>query len=308
MRTKMRHSKVILVQGSGALFCGIVLVLALCMVAEVAKADFTFGKPTNLGPTVNSVWHEQAVSISADGLSIFITVYNRPGGSGSDDLWVAAREAIDAPWSEPVNLGTSVNTSVPDGYASISADGLTLYFGAANRSGGLGGNDIWMTTRATTDNDWDRPVNLGPPVDSGGSEFSQCISYDGLSLYFGAERAGGSGDSDLWVATRETTNDKWSEPINLGSIVNSSSYEYTPSISLDGNTLFFASGRSGGSGSDDLWMARRNALDGSWSTPINLGNAINTSNIEVSPSISSDGRTLYFSCNRSGGSGNRDLW
>jgi len=74
--------------------------MALCMVADVAKADFVFGEPINLGPMINSYRHEQAGSISADGLSIFITVFGRPGGSGSDDLWVAVREAIDAPWGQ----------------------------------------------------------------------------------------------------------------------------------------------------------------------------------------------------------------
>jgi len=284
------------------------LALVLGMIVEVAKGDFVFGEPVNLGPPINSIRHEQAGSISADGLSIFITVFNRPGGSGSDDLWVATREAVDSPWGEPVNLGAMVNTSVPDGYSSISADGLTVYFSGANRSGGRGGNDIWMTTRATTDDNWDKPVNLGSPVDTGGSEFSQCISADGLSLYFGAERSGGSGNSDIWVATRETTSDGWNEPVNLGSIVNSSSYEQTPGISFNSNTLFFASGRSGGLGDSDLWMTRRNALNGSWTTPVNLGDAVNTSDYDGCPSISSDGLTLYFSSNRSGGSGNRDLW
>ena len=70
----------------------LVLVLVLCMVAEVAKADFVFGEATNLGLMINSYRHEQAGSISSDGLSIFITVFDHPGGSGSDDLWVATRE------------------------------------------------------------------------------------------------------------------------------------------------------------------------------------------------------------------------
>jgi len=286
----------------------IVLVLALCLLVNVAKADFIFGEPVNLGPPINSSRHENACSISADGLSMFITIFNRPGGSGSDDLWVSTRPTTDDPWGEPVNLGTKVNTSVPDGYPSISADGLTLYFGANSRSGGRGQDDIWMTTRLSKDDPWEKAVNLGSPVNTGGSEFSQCISADGLSLYFGSTWSGGSGNRDLWLTTRETISDNWSEPMNLGTVVNSSDFEQTPSISLDGNTLFFASGRTGGSGSGDLWMTRRNAIDGSWTTPVNLGDAVNTSSVEVSPSISSDGRTLYFSSNRSGGSGNRDLW
>jgi len=104
MRAKMGHSKVIFVQGSEVLFCRIALVLALTLATEVAKADFVFGEPINLGPMINSYRHEQSGSISADGLSIFITVFGRPGGSGSDDLWVAAREAIDAPWGQSTRI------------------------------------------------------------------------------------------------------------------------------------------------------------------------------------------------------------
>ena len=286
----------------------LVLVLALGVVTEVANADITFGTPTNLGPTVNSADSEPAASISADGLSIFFTSYNRPGGSGSDDLWVTTRSTIHDPWSAPVNLGPTVNSSSPDGYPSISADGLTLYFSAYNRSGGRGLDDIWMTTRTTTDSDWGTPVNLGPPVDSSNREFSQGISADNLTLYFGTNRSGGSDDYDLWVTTRVTSNDDWSTPVNLGSIVNSSSYDCLPNISADGNTLFFESKRLGGLGNTDLWMTRRKTAEDDWVTPVNLGAAINSSVFEGSPSISADNLTLYFCSNRLGGSGSHDLW
>jgi len=65
-------------------------------------------------------------------------------------------------WGPPVNLGPNVNSSANDGGASISADGLTLYF-SSNRSGGFGGYDLWCTTRATINDDWDPAVNLGHP-------------------------------------------------------------------------------------------------------------------------------------------------
>jgi len=286
----------------------LVLVLVLSVVMEQANADFTFSEPTNLGQTINSASSEPAACISADGLSIFFTSYNRPGGSGSDDLWVSIRATIDDPWGEPVNLGPEVNSSSPDGYSSISADGLTLYFSANNRPGGQGQDDIWMTTRATTDDDWGKAVNLGPPVDSSGREFSQGISSDGLTLYFSSTKYGGSGNSDLWMSTRAATNDNWFSPVNLGSTVNSSGYDWMPSISSDGHTLFFESERSGGFGDSDIWMTRRDTSEGGWTTPVNLGDAINGSAYDGSPSISADGLILYFSSNRPGGSGNRDLW
>ena len=69
----------------------------------------------------------------------------RPGGLGSWDIWVTTRETTNAEWSAPVNLGPPVNSSNNDGDPCISADGSTLFFWS-NRSGGLGGGDIWQVS------------------------------------------------------------------------------------------------------------------------------------------------------------------
>jgi len=81
------------------------------------------------------------------------------------------------------------------------------------------------------------------------------ISHDGLLLFLGSDRPGGSGGHDLWVTTRATTNDPWGEPVNLGPTVNSSApYDQTPSISADGSTLYFSSNRPGGIGDSDIYQ------------------------------------------------------
>lgn len=115
-----------------------ILALALGLATEVANADFTFGEPTNLGPTVNSSANDFGTSISPDGLSHYFSS-NRPGGSGGHDLWVTTREKIDDDWGNPVNLGPTVNSSAWDSCPEISADGLSLYF-ASTRLGGSGNN------------------------------------------------------------------------------------------------------------------------------------------------------------------------
>ncbi len=81
------------------------LVLVLCMVAEVANADFIFGEPTNLGSTVNSSSTEGPNCFSSDGLSLYLTS-DRSGGL---DIWVTTRETINDDWGTPVNLGPPVN-------------------------------------------------------------------------------------------------------------------------------------------------------------------------------------------------------
>ena len=270
----------------------LVLVLALGLTAELAKADFTFGTPTNLGPTVNSTAGEFSPSISANGLELYFTS-NRAGGSGAWDLWVTTRATIDDPWVTPVNLGPTVNSSSGDEGLSISADGLSFFF-ESPRPGGYGGVDIWVTRRATTDEDWGTPVNLGSTVNSAASEDEPCISHDGLELYFsdyGAPRPGGLGDTDIWVTTRSTTNDPWVKPVNLGPTFNTSHHDGGPSISADGLTLFFASRRPGGYGNADLWVTRRKTRGDPWGTPVNLGPTVNSSIYDEVPSIS--GRRLH---------------
>ncbi|MBA7683788.1 hypothetical protein ES703_92173 [subsurface metagenome] len=286
----------------------IVLVLALGLTAEVANADFTFGTPTNLGPTVNSSSIDAQPDISADGLSLYF-LSRRPGGSGSADLWVTTRKAKDDPWGAPVNLGTTLNSSAPDHNPSISADGLSLYY-TSRRPGGHGADDIWMTTRKTKSDPWSTPVNLG--FNSSPDDWAPNISADGLELFFTCSGArGGYGSYDLYVATREIINDPWGEPVNLGPTVNSSAGDAGSSISPDGRMLFFTSDRPGGSGSGDLWVTTRATVSDPWGEPVNLGPVVNSSAGEGSPSISADGLMLYFDDilgPRPGGVGDADLW
>ncbi len=284
----------------------LVLVLALGLVAEVANADFTFGEPTNMGPTVNTSSIDAGPSISADGLSLYFHS-NRSGGSDVADLWVTRRPTVSDPWDTTVNLGALVNSGAEDRAPSISADGLELYF-HSDRPGGHGGYDLWLSTRATPEDDWSAPMNLGPTVNTSSSDAGPSISADGLSLYFISNRPGGYGDTDFWVTTRTTKNADWGTPVHLGSTVNSSVEDRAPSVSSDGLSLFFHSSRPGGSGDWDLWMTTRETTSYPWSIPVNLGLTVNSSARDLAPDISSDGSTLYFHSNRPGGSGGMDLW
>jgi hypothetical protein len=152
--------------------------------------------PVNLGSAVNSSVHDAGPSISADGLTLFFNS-PRPGGFGGADLWMTTRASHSSPWEPPVNLGPTVNSSYGEWGLSVSADGLTLFF-VSNRPGGLGGHDLWMTTRSSVADPWEPPVNLGPTVNSSAGEAGPGISADGLTLFFHSDRPGGYGDWDLW--------------------------------------------------------------------------------------------------------------
>ncbi|MBN2592845.1 MAG: PD40 domain-containing protein [Sedimentisphaerales bacterium] len=214
-------------------------------------------------------------------------------------------------YGTPTNLGPPVNFgSDGEGEASISADGLSLYF-TALRSGGQGSGDIWVTTRASVSNPWGEPVNLGPAVNSYAWDGEPSISSDGLSLYFGSQRSGGYGMADIWVTTRASVSDPWGQAVNLGPTINTSFDDVEVCISADGLSLYIDSFREGGYGSTDLWVAKRETLSDPWSEPINLGPTINTTESESAPSISADGRVLFFSdffAIRPGGQGKNDIW
>jgi Tol biopolymer transport system component len=263
----------------------LILVLSLGLIASVANADFTFGTPTNLGPPFNTSYSDQGPNISADGLELYFCS-GRPGGSGNRDLWVATRPTASNPWGEPVNLGPTVNSSASEWTPSISADGLELFFFSGAGRGGRGSYDLWVTTRATKEDDWGNPVNLGSTVNSSAEDWGTSISADGLSLFFSSNRPGGSGSHDLWVTTRATTDDPWGTPVNLGPTVNSSTMEIVPRISADGRTLFFSDYetgpfRPGGYGGQDIWVTTRATVSDPW---IQLWTVTRTSRPMVLPS------------------------
>jgi hypothetical protein len=270
------------------MFVGVVAVMAFG--GGSANADFIFGTPVNLGPPVSSPYADGITCITADGLEMYISCLNRPGGLGGWDIWVSRRETVNDDWGEPENLGSPINTGQNDSHAYLSPDGLEMYFTAENRPGGYGDIDIWVTRRATRKDSWCQPENLGPVVNSSGP--------------------GGYGIEDLWVTKRATKNDPWGEPVNLGPTVNSSVDEDFPFLTSDGLLLFFSADKDavgplqpGGYGGLDMWMTRRANVSDPWGTPVNLGPMMNSSSLDCAATLSPDGQTLYFTSDRPGGLG-----
>ena len=289
-----------------------VSVLAVVSVwVEKAGADFIFGTPVNLGPTVNSSSDDLGTEISADGLELYFSS-NRPGGFGDWDLYVALRATTQDDWGTPMNLGSPPNSQYGDWEPSISTDGLTLYFSdvypayGSWRPDGLGHGDIWISTRPTTDDPWGAPENLGPVINSLQAYWPD-ISADGLSLYMISHSGhrGGSGLCDIFVARRQTTYESFGEPLNLGPNVNSPAGELSPAISADELALFFYRGVTG---TGDMWMATRRNISDPFGPAIKLSVPVNSSYIDASPHLTVDGSTLYFCSNRPGGYGGYDLW
>lgn len=99
----------------------------------------------------------------------------------------------------------------------------------------------------------------------------------------------------------------WSEPVYLGPLVNSDANEQGPAISRNGLSLFFGSARAGGVGNFDIWMSQRGCVGDPWGPPVNV-RALNTTSLDTLPSLSPDEHWLFFTSDRSGGSGDADVW
>jgi len=197
-----------------------IVVLSLAVGVEVANADFTFGEPVNLGPPFNTPSGDAKFSMSADGLEVYICS-DRPGGLGYIDVWRSTRENADNPWGPLVNV-REINSFYNEVFPCLSADGLTLYFSdfyywnaAGDRPGGVGGHDLWMCTRASLNDSWGTPVNVGAPLNSGSHDLSPTISHDALTFICASNRSGGRGDYDLWMSSRPDAESDWSPPVNI---------------------------------------------------------------------------------------------
>jgi hypothetical protein len=188
-----------------------------------------------------------------DGLELYTS--SNLSGHGSDDIFVRTRGVVDDVFSGPVSIGPLVNTQNSEAMPSVSPDGLELYFSdyGRPRPGGRGGEDLWVARRATRNDPWQEPENLGAKVNSPSDDSRVHISADGLLLFFDSNRSGGCGGWDIYVTRRKSLSDPWQEPVNLGPGVNSPTDESSPNISSDGREFFFVRNK-------DIWRAPINAL------------------------------------------------
>jgi Tol biopolymer transport system component len=135
--------------------------------------------------------------------------------------------------------------------------------------------------------DWSAPVNLGPVVNSVFGDAAPTVSKNGRSLYFHSNRpSGGFGTADIWVSQRNTEEDPWGPPINLGPVINTTAGEFQPALSRDGHWLFFQSSRPGSAGLD-IWVSYREHIhdDLSWLPAVNAGPGVNSPAAEGDPSF-----------------------
>lgn len=152
-----------------------------------------WSRPRNLGKPVNSVYWESFPSLSIDGYTLYFAS-NRAGGHGGTDIWCCTLE--EGRWSEPKNLGPSVNTPGNETAPYIHFDDRTLYF-ASDGHTGMGGTDLFMVKRLN-DSTWGNLQNLGYPINTSADENNLIVAPDGRTALFSSDRPDGYGGQDLY--------------------------------------------------------------------------------------------------------------
>lgn len=232
---------------------------------------------------VNSAYDEQNPVLSADGSTLFFTIGNHPDNIGGQkdpgDIWFSRREGSG--WSVPVHAGALINDRAYNAVAGFSPDGSQMFLLAHYGPSSAPAKTQGIAVSKNTGSGWSRPHNISIPYLLNKSGIlSGTLSADQSVFVFSAEGYGSFGVEDIYVSLN--TDGKWSEPRNLGSLVNTQFQELSPSISDDKTTLYFSSNGRKGYGSFDVYSCTR--LDESWinwSAPENMGPRINTEGREL---------------------------
>lgn len=155
-----------------------------------------WAKPVPLNKNINTPFWETSASISADGQRLFFTS-SRPGGEGELDIYVSHKDGT-GDWGKPVNLGKEINTHGSEDSPFIHPDGVTLYF-SSNGHPGMGSNDIFVSV--FKNGSWQKPKNLGFPVNSLEYDGFFSVSADKKTGYYSTMREDGHGDTDIYAVT-----------------------------------------------------------------------------------------------------------
>jgi hypothetical protein len=294
---------------------GICTALAAASLAAAATLSQAHGGPDPYRPEWSKATLVAEVSTPAgegcpietpDGLSLMIAS-NRPGTLGGNDIWAADRASIDAPFGEPRNLGAPINSSAAD-FCPTPIRGRSLLFvserpAEPNGPPTCGGGDIYLS-RQSPAGGWSAPVMLkcfpeGPNFPGAERSPSLVETWFGTFLFYSS--TGNGGDSDIYVSRMDRNGN-----FGPGKVVEELSTEFEdimPNVRerADGSfEIVFSSNRptwgrgQAAFGGQDVYTARSWWPTGSWSSPRNLGDTVNTAGVEQRATLSRDGKRMYF--------------
>lgn len=187
----------------------------------------------------------------------------------------------------------------------LTADGEQILFTKRDGTGNFDKEDIF-TAYADGNGNWTKPQSIAQTINSSFNEGTCSVTADGkILIYTSCDAPDSQGSCDLYIAYK--VNGEWQRPTNMGTKVNSRSWDSQPSLSADGRVLFFSSNRRGGFGGNDIWYTVR-LSDGSWSDAKNLGSLVNTPKDEISPFMFFNNEILFFASDGHQGFGGMDIF
>jgi serine/threonine protein kinase len=262
--------------------------------------EYVWSNPENAGPIINTSFYDEHPEVSPDGLSFWL--------SGGGDLWSSHRNSVQDPFGPRVNAGAQINNGGSwDSEPSLTADGLHVFF-CSDRETDNKDMNLWSCSRNSVNDPWSPAVRLNSEVNSSAWDLCPAVSGDGKTLFFSSNRAGGKGQSDIWMASRSSKSDEFTNVTNLSAKINSPRSELGPFLSSDGLTLMLSSVPRGGRNQHDLFFATRSAVDAPFERAVRIGGGINTVSNEFGPCLAESGTALYFYSDRPGGLCYADIW
>jgi outer membrane protein OmpA-like peptidoglycan-associated protein len=168
--------------------------LGRCDIYIAQKKGDDWAKPFSLSSPINTSGWEAQPSISADGRTLYF-VSNRKGGYGGYDIWKS--NLTDKGWSNPENMGPEINTAYDEQSPFIHPDDSTFYF-CSNGWPGMGNKDLFVS-RLSKDGKWQKPENLGYPINSSGDENGLTLTANGSYAFFSSDNLKGYGGYDIYT-------------------------------------------------------------------------------------------------------------
>ncbi len=236
---------------------------------------------------------------TSDGHRLYFDRKGHPQNTGGvddyDDIWYADRLPNGA-FGKPVNAGAPLNTPGSDVLCSLAPDdAMALVYGKYD-SAAVGVKYPGFSMSFRRNGVWSHPQEI--QIDKFANRAKRYYAHlapDNRTMILALERDSTVGGLDLYVSFRRDTTLSWTEPMHLGVGINTNTYEGSPFLAADNKTLYFSSEGHGGLGAADLFVSRR--LDDTWknwSTPINLGSGINSSEEDSSIDVLLNGRDIYY--------------
>ena len=255
---------------------------------------------------INSEFSDHSPLINAEESQLIFTS-RRKGSTGGlindegkyyEDIYISYKK--EGKWTEPINMGSNINTERHDAAVALSADASSLIIYRDD----FGVGNLYISVKDSMG--WTKAVKLSSNINSNSNETYAAFSHDGQRLYFVSDIKDGFGQKDIYYSNK-LPDGTWGFPQNIGSHINTEFDEDGVYIHPDGQKLYFSSKGHDNMGGFDFFYCDLIG-DSAWSGPVNVGYPINTTDNDLFAVFSADNRRAYYSANKKEGKGSYDIY